>query len=79
MTKCAYSSSQDNEEYQKAWGRTSWMFGDSSSSANTKTPGAEVASSISLAAAAPLADFAISKNLSSLPVAFAPISIVDGM
>lgn len=45
---------------------TSWMFGNSNNSLNTKTPGAEVASSTSLTAAAPLADFAISKNGSSL-------------
>jgi hypothetical protein len=42
------------------------MLGISNNSLNTKTPGAAVASSASLAAAAPLADFAMSKNGSSL-------------
>lgn len=44
---------------------TSWMFGNSSSSAKIKTPEAEVASWMSLAAAAPLADLDMSKNGSS--------------
>lgn len=52
------------------------MFGKSRSSAKTNTPGAEVASWMSFAAAAPLADFDINKNGSNLAVEFSPRSIV---
>jgi hypothetical protein len=41
------------------------MFGSSNNSENTKTAGAEVASWISFAAAAPFNDFAMSKKGSS--------------
>jgi hypothetical protein len=44
----------------------SWMLGVSKSSENTNTPGAEMASCTSFAAAAPLADFAINRKGSSL-------------
>ena len=47
------------------------MFGSSSSSENTKTPGADVASWMSFAAAAPFKDLAMSKNGSSLAEKFA--------
>lgn len=52
------------------------MFGSSSNSANTKTPGAEVASWTSFAAAAPFAAFDISMKGSSLDVKFDPRSMV---
>jgi hypothetical protein len=56
------------------------MFGSSSSSENTNTPGAEVASWMSFAAAAPLTDFAINKKDSSFAEKFEPksIAIEDG-
>jgi hypothetical protein len=43
----------------------------------TKTPGAEVASWISFAAAAPFKDFAMSRNGSSFAVKFVPSSIFE--
>lgn len=55
---------------------TSWMFGNSRSSAKTKTPGADVASWISLAAAAPLADLDMSRNGSSRAAEFPSSSMV---
>lgn len=57
---------------------TSWMLGVSRSSANTNTPGAEVASWISLAAAAPFADLDINKKVSSFEVKLAPRSMLPG-
>ena len=51
------------------------MLGTSNSSPNTKTPGEPVASRISFAAAAPLADFDMSKNGSSFTKNPAPSSI----
>lgn len=57
--------------------RTSWTFGVSSSSANTKTPGADVASWINFAAAAPLADLHISRYGSSFAVKLAPRSMAN--
>lgn len=56
--------------------RTSWIFGNSNSSEKTKTPGAEVASWMSFAAAAPLRDFAIKRKGSSFAEKFDPSSIV---
>ena len=53
------------------------MLGSSSSSAKTKTPGAEVVSWMSFAAAAPFADLDISKKGSSFAGKFAPSSIVN--
>lgn len=51
------------------------MFGKSSNSAKTNTPGADVAFSMSLAAAAPFALFDMSRNGSSFEVKFAPRSM----
>lgn len=56
--------------------RTSWILGTSSSSAKTKRPGAEVASWMSFAAAAPLADFDMSTNGSIFAAWCDPSSIV---
>jgi hypothetical protein len=56
---------------------TSWMLGNSSSSENTKTPGAEVASWMSFAAAAPFKDLAIRRNGSSLAEKLDPKSILN--
>lgn len=53
---------------------TSWMFGSSRSSAKTNTPGAEVASWISFAAPAPLADLDISRKGSSFATKLVPSS-----
>jgi hypothetical protein len=55
------------------------MFGSSSNSENTNTPGAEVASWMSFAAAAPFNDLAISKNGSSFAEKFEPKSIVQAV
>ena len=57
--------------------QTSWMFGSSSSSEKTKTPGAAVASWISLVAAAPLTDLAMRRNGSSFAPKLDPKSMVD--
>lgn len=53
------------------------MFGSSSNSENTNTPGAEVASWMSFAAAAPFKDFAISRNGSSFAEKLEPRSIAQ--
>lgn len=55
--------------------RASWMFGSSRSSAKTNTPGAEVASWTSFAAAAPLADLDMRRNCSSRAVELAMMSV----
>lgn len=54
---------------------TSCMLGNSSNSENTKTPGAEVASWMSFAAAAPFSDLAISRKGSSLAEKLDPSSM----
>jgi len=56
---------------------TSWILGISRSSAKTNTPGAEVASWMSFAAAAPFADFDISRKGSSFAAKFVPSSMVN--
>ena len=55
--------------------RTSCMLGTSNNSPNTKTPGEPMASRISFAAAAPLADLDMSRNGSSFARNPAPRSI----
>lgn len=55
--------------------RTSCMLGTSSNSPNTNTPGEPVASRISFAAAAPLADLDMSRNGSTFARNPAPRSI----
>lgn len=56
--------------------RTSWILGTSNNSPKTYTPGAEVASWISFAAAAPFADLDINKKGSSLLGNAVPSSMV---
>lgn len=55
--------------------RASWMFVSSRSSAKTKTPGEEVASCMSFAAAAPLADLDMRRNGSRRAVKLAMMSV----